>query len=181
MKKILLSILLISIFAVSAIIIGQFYIDPNTNSSQDESAQVKVIRAFWNDALSGRDVEKYISQTPVEYFNEKPRCLPDSEDISDRKNKIPSTFIVLKNNFGEDIKKTALKINEEQNEILDIRNYRSWKNEAIVEATYRGDKELDYKKKQYFFMIKTSEGWKTFLDDSVLALSNSEYAKYECK
>lgn len=94
--------------------------------------------------------------------------------------RLQSVNIILKDKFDEDLVKTALMIGEGHFKLLDIKEYRSWEKEAIVEVTYRAMKELDYREKRYFFMIKTDDGWKTFLDDPVLTFSNQEYAKHQC-
>ncbi len=145
----------------------------NPTKSTDE--KIKVVQDFWQEALSQRNVEKYITATPQEFYDETPRCAEKKLGKDDEGIKMFSN-----NGFARDLKRTAVEIGNGKFTLVNAEVYKYWEKEAIVDVDFAKTQDQNITEKIFFYMYLVDGKWKIFMDTKVATLQNKEYANFDC-
>jgi hypothetical protein len=180
MKKIHFVLLAMIFFSISVFLIqGLHYNDATLKETDQEDKAISVVKEYWENSISEKDVNNIFTSPPQSFFDETSRCLKQSgEDSTDKRS--PKLNLDNQNEFLKGLEKTSEKIQKENLNLLSLKIERKWENEAIVEAEYVAPKTPYVNQKRYFFLYKINNDWKIFFDAGVLTIFNKEYAKYEC-
>jgi len=179
MKKII-SIFGLLLLIGASLVWGKQLFSVNAKFMDPKSGDEKVllVQDFWQEALKQGDVGNYITPTPSEFYNESPRC--SVEDPNNKSQEIKMTLQPKEDGFTRGLRKTAREIGEGKFALVNVKIFRQWEKEAIVDVRFSRTGDPNLTENRFFLLIFVEGKWKIFMDTGAPDLLNKEYAKSSC-
>ncbi|MET0753110.1 MAG: hypothetical protein ABWZ66_07045 [Pyrinomonadaceae bacterium] len=153
-------------------------VNRETVKTETNDEKILVLQNFWKEALAQGDIEKYITSTPRQFYDDSSRCSGSDINKAEQDNEI--TLQTKEDGFTRSLRKTAREINEGKFLFVEAEITRYWKDESIINVIFSRKDDLKIKENKYFLLTLIDGKWKIFFATTAPDLLNKEYARSDC-